>query len=163
MFQPLFDQFCPIRTRYMTGMPASPTVPLPCWSLSDRLLSGFIKWGWFLSHSVIPVNKYGFILLCSNNTHSNSFVLNWLPSYFWWQQPATCLHWIRMSCHHLKNLMLQKSVCTLLKVNCHAFYNFDFFLYFCYRYFRKSWNQMGVAHWKLTPLFVTVPLIHWFN
>ena len=60
----------------------------------------------FFSCSIIPVNKYGFVLLCCNNTHSNSFVLNWLPSNFWWQQPATSLHWMRMSCHHLKHFML---------------------------------------------------------
>jgi hypothetical protein len=31
-----------------------------------------------------------------------------------------------MSRNHLKYFMLQKSICTLLKVNCHTLYNFDF-------------------------------------
>jgi hypothetical protein len=63
-----------------------PPLLLHFWSLSDHLLSGFSKWSWLLSCPIIPVNNYGFVLLCCNNTHynnthynnthSNLFVLN---------------------------------------------------------------------------------------
>jgi hypothetical protein len=47
-----------------------------------------------------------------------------------------------------------RNVCIVLKINCHAF--FEFMFHFQYWYFMNSWNQTFVIHSKYFAIFIKI-------
>jgi hypothetical protein len=89
------------------------------------------------------------------------FLHIWLPSDIWRGWPTTRVYGMRPCINYLTYFMFQKCVYFLLKINFCVLLS-NVVTYFCYWYFTKSWNQIGILRWNLFFMFMTV-LFRSFN